>query len=67
MYSIEVNNLTKKFGTFTSVDSISFKVKEGEIFGFLGANGAGKSTTIRMLCGILTPTAGDAMVGGIVL
>lgn len=64
MYSIEVNNLTKKFGNFTSVDSISFKVKEGEIFGFLGANGAGKSTTIRMLCGILNPTSGDALVGG---
>jgi drug efflux transport system ATP-binding protein len=64
MNSIEVNNLTKKFGKFTSVDSISFKVKEGEIFGFLGANGAGKSTTIRMLCGILAPTSGDAMVGG---
>lgn len=64
MYSIEVNNLTKKFGNFTSVDNISFKVKEGEIFGFLGANGAGKSTTIRMLCGILNPTSGDALVGG---
>lgn len=64
MYSIEVNNLTKKFGNFTSVDNISFKVKEGEIFGFLGANGAGKSTTIKMLCGILNPTSGDALVGG---
>ncbi len=64
MYSIEVNNLTKKFGSFVSVDNISFKVKEGEIFGFLGANGAGKSTTIRMLCGIIEPTSGDALVGG---
>lgn len=64
MYSIEVNNLTKRFGKFTSVDNISFKVREGEIFGFLGANGAGKSTTIRMLCGILNPTSGDAMVAG---
>lgn len=64
MYSIEVNNLTKKFGKFTSVDSISFNVKKGEVFGFLGANGAGKSTTIRMLCGIISPTAGDAIVGG---
>jgi len=63
-YSIEVNNLTKRFGSFTSVDNISFKVKRGEIFGFLGANGAGKSTTIRMLCGILSPTEGDAYVGG---
>ena len=64
MNSIEVNNLTKKFGSFTSVDSVSFNVKKGEVFGFLGANGAGKSTTIRMLCGILAPTSGDAMVGG---
>lgn len=64
MNSIEVINLTKKFGSFISVDNISFNVKQGEIFGFLGANGAGKSTTIRMLCGILEPTSGDAMVGG---
>jgi ABC-2 type transport system ATP-binding protein len=64
MHSIEVNGLTKKFGKFTSVDNISFKVNEGEIFGFLGANGAGKSTTIRMLCGILNPTLGDALVSG---
>jgi ABC-2 type transport system ATP-binding protein len=63
-HSIEVKNLTKKFGKFTSVDRISFYVNEGEVFGFLGANGAGKSTTIRMLCGILEPTSGDAMVGG---
>ena len=64
MFSIEINELTKKFGNFTSVDHISFNVKKGEVFGFLGANGAGKSTTIRMLCGILVPTSGDAMVGG---
>ena len=64
MNSIEINNLTKKFGNFTSVDSISFNVKKGEVFGFLGANGAGKSTTIRMLCGIIAPTSGDAFVGG---
>ena len=64
MFSIEVNNLTKQFGKFTAVDDISFKVKKGEIFGFLGANGAGKSTTIRMLCGILEPTSGDALVSG---
>ena len=62
--SIEVKNLTKKFGKFVSVDNISFDVKTGEVFGFLGANGAGKSTTIRMLCGILEPTSGDALVGG---
>ena len=64
MNSIEVNNLTKKFGSFTAVDKVSFTVKQGEIFGFLGANGAGKSTTIRMLIGILEPTSGDALVGG---
>ncbi len=64
MNSIEVNNLTKKFGSFTAVDSVSFDVEKGEIFGFLGANGAGKSTTIRMLCGILEPTSGDASVAG---
>jgi len=64
MNSIEVKSLTKKFGKFTAVDNVSFNVKEGEIFGFLGANGAGKSTTIRMLCGILEPTSGDALVAG---
>ncbi len=64
MNSIEVKNLTKRFGKFTSVDNISFEVAQGEVFGFLGANGAGKSTTIKMLCGILEPTSGDAKVGG---
>ena len=64
MKSIEVNNLTKKFGSFTAVDQIYFNVEKGEIFGFLGANGAGKTTTIRMLCGILAPTSGDALVSG---
>lgn len=64
MNSIEVFDLTKRFGNFTSVDCISFEVKEGEVFGFLGSNGAGKSTTIKMLCGILEPTSGDATVGG---
>ncbi|HOJ06419.1 MAG: ABC transporter ATP-binding protein [Ignavibacteriota bacterium] len=64
MKAIEVNNLTKKFGDFTAVNNINFDVKQGEIFGFLGANGAGKSTTIRMLIGVLEPTSGDAMVGG---
>lgn len=64
MFSIEVNQLTKKFGDFISVNEISFKVNEGEIFGFLGANGAGKSTTIKMLCGLLEPTSGEASVGG---
>ena len=64
MNSIEVNQLTKKFGDFTAVDNVTFNVKKGEVFGFLGANGAGKSTTIRMLCGLLEPTSGDALVGG---
>lgn len=64
MNSIEVFDLTKRFGNFTSVDNISFEVKQGEVFGFLGSNGAGKSTTIKMLCGILEPTSGDATVGG---
>lgn len=62
--AIEVLGLTKRFGNFTAVDGISFSVRRGEIFGFLGANGAGKSTTIRMLCGLLQPTAGSAIVGG---
>jgi ABC-2 type transport system ATP-binding protein len=62
--SIEVKSLTKKFGDFTAVDGVSFEVGRGVIFGFLGANGAGKSTTIRMLCGLLDPTAGTARVGG---
>ncbi len=61
---IEVIDLEKRFGSFVAVDRISFSVKRGEIFGFLGANGSGKSTTIRMLCGILTPTSGTGMVAG---
>jgi ABC-2 type transport system ATP-binding protein len=62
--AIEVEHLTKKFGLFAAVDHISFDVKQGEIFGFLGANGAGKSTTIRMLCALLQSTEGTARVGG---
>jgi ABC-2 type transport system ATP-binding protein len=62
--AISVRGLTKRFGAFTAVDQLSFEVRKGEIFGFLGANGAGKSTTIRMLCGLLTPTSGTATVGG---
>ncbi len=64
MNAIEVSHLTKSFGKFTAVDQISFNVRPGEIFGFLGANGAGKSTTIRMLIGILEPTSGNAFVSG---
>ena len=64
MNTIEVKELTKQFGKFTAVDHVSFSVEKGEVFGFLGANGAGKSTTIKMLCGILEPTSGDALVAG---
>lgn len=62
--SIDVRDLTKVFGKFVAVDHVSFSVRRGDIFGFLGANGAGKSTTIRMLCGLLAPTSGAASVGG---
>jgi ABC-2 type transport system ATP-binding protein len=62
--AIRVEGLTKKFGSFTAVDDLSFRVERGEIFGFLGANGAGKSTTIRMLVGLLEPSGGSAAVGG---
>ena len=61
---ISVKDLTKKFGNFTAVDHISFDVKKGEIFGFLGANGAGKTTAMRMLCGLSFPTSGDGKVDG---
>jgi len=60
-----VRELTRRFGAFLAVDRVSFDVEDGEIFGFLGSNGAGKSTTIRMLCGLLKPTSGQALVGGI--
>lgn len=61
---ISVNNLTKRFGTFTAVDNITFQVERGEIFGFLGANGAGKTTAMRMLCGLSYPTEGSGHVLG---
>lgn len=61
---IEVSGLIKRFGHFTAVDHITFDVKEGEIFGFLGANGAGKTTAMQMLCGISKPTAGSGTVAG---
>src|ERR1700758_2552335 len=61
---IEVDSLTKRFGTFTAVDHVSFSVGKGSIFGFLGPNGSGKTTMIRMLCGILEPTEGTARIGG---
>src|SRR5215831_14725097 len=63
--AITVRNLTRRFGAFVAVDDLSFDVREGEVFGFLGSNGAGKSTTIRMLCGLLKPTSGTATVGGV--
>ncbi len=61
---IQVENLTKMFGDFTAVNNISFEVKKGEIFGFLGANGAGKTTAMKMLIGISTPSSGNAIVAG---
>lgn len=61
---LSVRELTKRFGTFTAVDRISFEVRRGEIFGFLGANGAGKTTAMRMLCGLSYPTAGSGTVAG---
>jgi drug efflux transport system ATP-binding protein len=65
MQPIQVQHLTRRFGDFLAVNDVSFDVGKGEIFGFLGANGAGKSTTIRMLCGLLRPTSGTATVGGV--
>jgi ABC-2 type transport system ATP-binding protein len=63
--AIAVEHLTRRFGAFVAVDDVSFDVRRGEVFGFLGSNGAGKSTTIRMLCGLLTPTSGRASIDGI--
>src|SRR6266566_507791 len=61
---IECEKLTKRFGHFTAVDHVSFKVAKGSIFGFLGPNGSGKSTVIRMLCGLLEPSDGRASIAG---
>lgn len=63
-YAISIKNLTKKFGSFTAVNGISFDIPRGKIFGFLGPNGSGKSTTIRMICGVLRPTSGEGKVMG---
>lgn len=62
---ITAQNLTKKFGDFTAVDRITFEVMRGEIFGFLGANGAGKTTAIKMFCGLLSPSGGKGSVAGL--
>ncbi|MGM9735454.1 MAG: ABC transporter ATP-binding protein [Candidatus Cryptobacteroides sp.] len=62
--TISISHLTKRFGKFTAVDDISFDVYEGEIFGFLGANGAGKTTAMRILCGLSRPTSGEGTVSG---
>jgi ABC-2 type transport system ATP-binding protein len=63
--AVQVRNLTRRFGAFTAVDDVSFDVRSGEIFGFLGANGAGKTTVIRILTALLPPTSGDARVAGL--
>jgi ABC-2 type transport system ATP-binding protein len=62
--AIDAHDLTRRFGSFTAVDAITFQVKEGEVFGFLGANGAGKTTAIKMLIGLLAPSGGQARVAG---
>ncbi|MFB6317081.1 ABC transporter ATP-binding protein [Saccharicrinis sp. FJH54] len=64
-YVIEVKNLVKKFGSFVANDNLTFTVKQGEVFGFLGANGAGKTTAIRILSGLSKPTSGEVMVAGV--
>lgn len=63
-YAVTIDKLTRRFGDFKAVDEISLTVEKGEIFGFLGANGAGKTTAIRMLCGLLLPTSGSGTVNG---
>lgn len=62
---LEVKNLSKKFGTFSAVDSISFDIKKGEVFGLVGPNGAGKTTTIKILTTLIPPTSGEALIGGL--
>ena len=65
MKAVELNNLTVKFGAFTAVDKLTLDVEKGEIFGFLGANGAGKTTAIRVMCGLLIPTSGEVRIAGL--
>ena len=62
--AIDVRGLSRRFGSFTAVNDITFQVEEGEVFGFLGANGAGKTTAIKVLIGLLAPSAGEARVAG---
>ena len=62
---VQVQHLTKRFGTFTAVDGISFEIRQGEILGLLGPNGAGKTTTIQMLLGVITPTSGTVRMFGL--
>ena len=64
MHAIETQNLTRRFGSLTAVDGLNLTVEEGELFALLGVNGAGKTTAIRMLCGLLAPTSGDALICG---
>ena len=64
MHAIETRDLTRRFGALTAVDRLNLTVEEGELFALLGVNGAGKTTAIRMLCGLLTPTSGDALICG---
>jgi len=65
MITVELNKLTVKFGDFTAVNELTLSVEKGEIFGFLGANGAGKTTAIRVMCGLLLPTSGDVRIAGL--
>jgi ABC-2 type transport system ATP-binding protein len=63
-YVVTTQDLTRNFGSFTAVNKLNIRIKRGEIYGFLGPNGSGKTTTIRMLCGILAPTSGSGTVLG---
>jgi len=65
MIAVELDKLTVKFGDFTAVNELTLSVEQGEIFGFLGANGAGKTTAIRVMCGLLLPTSGDVRIAGL--
>ena len=62
--AVETHNLTRRFGAVTAVDALTLRIEQGEVFGLLGPNGSGKTTTIRMLCGLLEPSQGSALVAG---